>query len=172
MALETFFSLTPNSPQVCTYNPSNPNAPYTYAHLYSYGGNTKYYGDYRLAGQYNNNEIILGYDPVGLSEQTITNWRNDVARRNAIYFNFYQRNVSSENQFLLLLALRGLDGNPNAQFFIGTDLIRTEPLAGDERVAILMDCLPGDTIVHVYVRLASDTYWAGMGFKGVDCYLL
>lgn len=173
MALETFFSVTPKSPSIYTYNPSNPNAPHVSAYLYSWGGMTFHYGDHSLTGQYNNNEIIVGYDPVGLSEQTIANVVNDAYKRNVIRLVFNPRKVGSGNQLLLLFALRGIGGNPNAQFFLGTDLIRTQPLAGNEQVAILMDCPPGDyPSVTVYVRLASDNYWAEMGFQGVDCYLL
>ncbi len=172
MALQTFFSLTPKSPRVNSYNSANPTAPYVNAYLYSYGGITFSSGYWTLAGQYNNDEIIVGYDPVGLNEQTISNTINDIYRRCVIRIYFYGKNVSTENDYMLLFALRGIGGNPNAQFFIGSDLVRTEPLTADEQVPILIPC-PGDGIgIKVYIRLASDSYYARMGFKGVDCYLL
>lgn len=35
-----------------------------------------------------------------------------------------------------------------------------------------LDCPGPGSHVNVYVRVASPIYWAAMGFKGVDCYLL
>lgn len=172
MALETFFSLTPKESMVYTYDASNPNVPYTSAYLYCWGGYTHPRGVNSFTSQYNNNEIVLGYDPVGLSEQTITNYQNDFYRRNTIRVFFQPKNVSLKNQFLLLFALSGITGNPNAQFFVGADHVRTELLAGDEHVAILMDYPSVNPSIVVYVRLASDIHNAQMGIKGVDCYLL
>ena len=172
MALESFFSLTPLQPYVSTYDAANPNAPHAAAYLTTYGGFTYGYGPYSIRNQSRQDEIILGFDPVALTDQTIGNLADDVYRRCVIRVYFNVSNVSTKNQLMLLLALRGNGGNPSAQFFVGADLMRTEELAGEEQVAILMDCSGSNFSSTVYVRLASPIYWARMGFQGVECYLL
>ena len=170
MALQPFFSLTPLSSYAHTYDAANPAAPYTLAYLNSFGGATGP-GWRDLAYQYNNDEIIVGYDPVDLTDQTIGIVVNDVYRRCSILIRFVGNNVSTENQYLLLFALHGLEASA-AQFFVGADWVRTEPLSRDEQVAILLDCPGSGVYTHVCVRLASAYHYAAMGFKGMDCYLL
>jgi hypothetical protein len=63
-------------------------------------------------------------------------------------------------------------GTPTAQFFVGSNLVRSEDLSGEEQIAILLD-VPGDgTGTSITVRLASTSPYVGMGFQGMDCYLL
>ena len=170
--LTPFFSFSASSPLAYTYDAANPSAAWAYGYLYSYGGLTGPYPPYRLGDQSANDEILVGYDPVDPTDQTITNTLTDVWGRSCIQIQFAGVNVSTENQYLLLFALRGLSGSPTAQFFVNGTLVDTEALAGDEHVAVLLDC-PGPNIyTTVYVRLASASYWARMGFKGMDCYLL
>ena len=170
MTLPTFFSVTPSAPSINTYDPANPSAPYAGAWFYTFGGFARYYNPYRIGDQYNNNEIIVGYDAVPLADQDIYSkghpYRCCVMK---LYFSAY--NVSTENQFLLLFELRGLWGPASAQFFVGTDLVDTTELTGVETHAILMDC-PGPGGISMYVRLASNNWSAAMAFRGVDCYLL
>lgn len=172
MTLEPLFSLRPLNPRVYTYDPAQPDAPYATAYMFSFGGLTKYYVPYRLADQYSNDEITLGYDPADPTDQTISNIINDVYRRSTLQISFRGYNVSTENQYLLLFSLRSIYGTPSAQFFVGTELVRVEELGGEEQVAILLD-VPGNAIfTNVYVRLASTAFTASIGFKGMDCYLL
>lgn len=172
MTLQPFASLTPLNPYTYTYDASQPNAPYVSALLDSYGGMSSHYAPYRLTDQHSSDELLLGYDPVDPADQTIGNFFTDFYRRNTIRIYFRGYNVSTENQYLLLFSLRSLYGTPIAQFFIGTELIRSEELSGDEQVAILMD-VPGDGVAtSVYVRLASSAMNSIFGFKGMDCYLL
>ena len=127
---------------------------------------------YRLEDQYNTDELILGYDPVDPADETISVIANDVFRRSALYIYFYGRNVSTENQYLLLFSLGSRSGSPSAQFFVGSELVRSEELSVEEQVAILLD-VPGDgAYTTVYVRLASTYSYVALGFQGMDCYLL
>ena len=123
-----------------------------------------------LRDQYNNDEIILGYDAVPLTEPLYSSGSNPY-QHCMIYLYFSASNVSTENQFLLVFGLRGLWGPAHAQFFVGGQEVGSEELDGDEQHAILLDC-PDYGYVSVLVRLASSSHWAAMAFKGVDCYLL
>jgi hypothetical protein len=172
MTLQPFFSLTPLNPSAYTYSAAQPGAPYAHASMYSYGGVSFPYAPYRLTDQYSSDELVLGFDPVDPADQTIGNYYTTVYSRNAIRFSFYGTNVSTENQYLLLFALRGLNGTPIVQFFVGTTLVRSEELSGEEQIAILMD-VPGDYVyTQVNLRLASSVSYSMFGFKGMDCYLL
>ena len=172
MALESFFSLTPLQPRVSTYDAANPDGPYAFASLYTYGGYMRASSPNRIGDQSNNDEIIVGWNPVALTEQTIGDVVDDVYRRCAIRVYLNVSNVSTKNQLLLLFGLRDITGVPSAQFFVNTDWVRTEELAGEEQVAMLMDCPASNFWTQVYVRLASPNYYASMGFKGVEGYLL
>ena len=171
MALEPFFSLTPNTPNGNTYDPANPSAPYATGILNCYGVVIGW-GTWSLASQSANNEALLGYSATGLTDQTISNTVNDLYGRSSLRIWFTGQNVSTENQYLLLFALRGVQGSPTAQFFVNGALVDTEELSGNEQVAVLLDCPGSGVRTTVHVRLASASYWAIMGFKGVDCYLL
>ena len=105
------------------------------------------------------------------SDVTITtpdDWRS----HSYIRVKFYGYNVSTENQYLLLYSLRRVTQAITAQFFVGNNLVDTREIVGDEQVAILLDCPGEGSQADLIVRLASDTTWAAMGFKGVDCFLL
>jgi hypothetical protein len=171
MALEPFLSLTPTNPYDSTYDPGNPDVPYAYGQLRTFGGRTAYSGWFPLETQYSNDMIIVGGNAVALSDQTISSL-NDLYQRCTIWIEFQGRNVSTKNQYLLLFALQHIVFDARAQFFVGTELVWVEEIHSDEQVAILMD-VPGENMwVDVYIRLASPSFWATMGFKGMDCYLL
>ncbi len=172
MALQPFFSLTPSNPYVNSYDAANPSAPYAYAGVTSFGGVTTVSSPYRLGDQNTNDEIILGYNPVDLSDQSIGSTIDDLYRRCTIYVYLTGTNVTTANQYLLLFALRRDAGSVSAQFFVGADLVRTEQLSGDEQVAILFDTPGSGIYTYIYVRLASPDYYARMGFQGMECYLL
>ena len=108
MTLQPFFSLSPLDPYAYTYDAANPNAPYAHALQYSFGGMTLYTYPHRLDDQYNNEELILGYDPVDPAEQTIGDLVADVYRRSALRIYFTGNNVSTENQYLLLFSIRSI----------------------------------------------------------------
>ncbi len=171
MPLNTLFSLTPNNPWAYSYDSANPNAPYAMGHLASYGGHSAGYSPYRLPDQSTNNEIIVGYNPATPGDGTINSLADDFYARSTITVNFYGDNVATDNQYLLLAQLNGRI-EATAQFFIGTELVREEAISGEEQVAVLID-VPGDAVpVTFYIRLASTSPYASMGFKGLDCYLL
>ena len=170
MTLPTFFSVTPVAPFINTYDPDNSSAPYAYARIYTYGGFTRDHNPYRIGDQYNNNEIIVGYDAVPLADQDLY-LKGHPFRCCIMRLCFGAYNVSTENQFLLLFELRGIWGAPSALFFVGLDLVDTTELSGVEKHAILLDC-PGPSSIEMWVRLASNDWSAAMAFRGVDCYLL
>ena len=115
----------------------------------------------------------MAYNPVDPTDQTITNLVSDIYGRCCVNISIKGTNVSTENQYLLLFGLRGIFGEPTAQFFVGTDLVNTEVLSSrDEQVAILLDCPGSNVDVQVYVRLASAQWYGTIGIKGVDCFLL
>lgn len=171
MAIQPFVSLTPSAPYASTYNAAAPADPHAYAYLLSYGGHTKHYSPYRIGDQLNDDQLIVGYNPVSPAELTISSYQEDIFERSVITTIVQGYNVSADNQFLFLFALNGISA-ATAQFFFGTEFIRAEEIAGDEQVAILVDS-PGTTAsLSVYIRLASSAYHAAMGFKGMDCFLL
>lgn len=174
MALDTLFSLSALNPLVNGYDPANPNDPYANAYLFSYGGNTRHVSRYTLQNQANDDQIVIGVDPVSLGdEDDIASFDAQIYRRCAIQVVFYGYNVTSAQQYLLIFGLRTLDGGTSAQFFVGTDWVRTEPLsATDEQVALLIDVPGNDVAVHLFVRLAAASAYSAMGFRGMDCYLI
>jgi len=176
MSLEPFFSLSPLSPRAYTYDASNSAAPYASASLYSYGGVVRPFPGQSLEDQYNNNQILLGFDPAPDTEQTITSYTNDLYRRSAISLLFYGKNVSTVNQYLLVFRLAHKWGSPIAQFFLGTSLVRDEALTQSpyDDIAILLDT-PGDGVslwIHVRLAASDSSYVHGFYCNGVDCYLL
>ena len=72
---------------------------------------------------------------------------------------------TNERSPALLFAIRSYLGSPTAQFFVGTELVRSEEVNGKEQVALLLDA-PGDNIpVYVFVRFASISPYEALGFQ-------
>ena len=176
MSLDPFCSLSPNGPSASTYDPANPSAPYANAILYSYGGGTRSYGPLTLPSQHANNQLLIAFDPVADTDQTVTNWQTGFDRRSAVYARFKGNNLNTNNQYLLIFRLAKAFGSPIAQFFIGSDFVRAEPLTASphDDIAILLDVPGNHQYVYTIVRLAASgsNYYHGFFFKGVDCYLL
>ncbi len=174
MALNPFFSLSAVNPSVYTYDPANPNDPYATAWLYSYGGHTSFYSPYKLQDQVNDDQIIVGNDAVNpADENDITNYADELSKRCVISTFFYGTNVTPKQQYLLIFEFHKLYDNTAVQFFVGTDWVRTEPLNNtDDQVALLID-VPGNNVwVSLYARLAADSSYKSMGFRGVECFLI
>jgi hypothetical protein len=167
-------SLSPNTELGNTYDPANPSASYGTGWLACFGVTHGWGGwsaGWSIAEQSANDETLLGYSVVELADQTISDLETDVYGRSCLRIIFRERNVSTEKQYLMLFALRGI-GSPTAQFFVNGTLVDTEEVGSNEQVAILFDC-PGDDVwTTVYVRVASSSYNATIGFSGVDIYLL
>lgn len=176
MSLEPFFSLSPLSPYAYTYDAANSNNPYAFAELITFGGFTLSYTPRRLADQHSNDQILLEYDPVPQTDQSIASYVDDFYRHCTARVLFRGTNVSTANQYLLVFRLARDFGAPIAQFFVGTQFVRAEALTASpyDDIAILLDT-PGDDVwVTTFVRLAVAGAGASHGFffKGVDCYLL
>ncbi|MCK5367231.1 MAG: hypothetical protein KAQ62_01730, partial [Cyclobacteriaceae bacterium] len=162
--LNPSFEISPLSPSSSGYDPATPNGPYAYAHLYTYGGITRNYGNWPLQSQYNNDEIIIGNNPVFLSDtNNITNVSDQIYRKCSIYLYTRLYNVPADSQLLIVFGFRKVMGNPQLQFFVGTDLVRTEIIDGTEQIAILLDH-PGTTnpYIQIYARLASNNYYSAV----------
>jgi hypothetical protein len=175
-SLEPFFSLSPLSPFVDTYDPANRSARSVSASISTYGGATKPYARERLEDLYANDQILLWGDPVDPeTEQTITG-TPDIYQHCAVNLNFSCTNVTTANQYLLVFRLKSMTGTPVAQFFVGTSMVHAETLTDSpyDDIAILADAPGGGWAINIYVRLAAPSpfsHW-GFYFKGVDCYLL
>jgi hypothetical protein len=169
--IEPLFSLTPLSPTVTTYDPANPTAPYGEAYFSTYGGYTDALPGRQLRDQYNNDEVILGFDAVPQS-QPVFSGDDSPHRHCSLELYFRGVNVSTENQYLLLFSLRNIAGEPQAEFILGSEIVDTETITGSEQHALMFDCPGDDTWSRVIVRLASPYYASRLGFKGLDCVLL
>ena len=176
MSPQALFSVDPLNPSANTYDPANPTAPWGWGNLYSWGGKT-YPSSIplgELAHQHGNNEIIIGNDAVPPSTPLYPGldspWRHC-----AFYVSSGGKNVTTKNQYLYIFALRGDNGSPTAQFWVGNQEVDSELLTVGQNVeqhAILLD-VPGDGHwVNIYIRLVSDKEWSAMGFRGMTCYLL
>jgi hypothetical protein len=177
-SLKPFFSLSPLTPGQYTYDPANPSKPHCIAYFVSYGGRLDLSGTANLEGQYNANQVLLGWDPVPETEQTLTNLADDIYRHCAIFLVFKGTNVSTNNQYLLIFRLARALGSshPIAQFFVGSSFVRAEGLTQSphDDIAILLDAPEDNMYVYAVVRLAAagNSVFESFFFKGVDCYLL
>ena len=170
--LNPSFEISPLSPFSSGYDPATPNGPYAYARLYTYGGMTRDY--WSLQSQNNNDEIIIGYNPVSLSDtNNITNVTDQIYRKCSIHLLPRLLNVPDDSQLLVVFGFRNITGSPQLQFFVGTDLVRTETIDGTEQIAILLDH-PGGTnpYIQIYARLASDYLYSAVGFSGAAGYII
>ena len=170
MSLPTFFSLSPLNPYVYSYDSSNPTAPYAYALCQNFGATILQTGHWTLANQHLNDRVLMGYNAVPLTNQDLWTPHPYQACTSRVYF--YGYNVSTENQYLLILELQQIQLETHAQIFVNSDLVDTVQVTGIEQHAILLDCPGHGTLVQVWVRLASPSWSAAMAFRGADCYLL
>ena len=185
MSLDPFFTLSPRNPRDFTYISRHPDAPYAMANLHTYGGYTTAWGtnvygggNRSLTGQYGQDQILLAWDPVPDTDQTLPSYPDNY-RNCAVRVAFSGTKVSTLNQYLLMFRLAREGGAPIAQFFVGTQFVLGEALTQSpyDDIAILLDT-PGNQItVYVTVRLAvvgggTTTGFNGFYFKGVDGYLL
>jgi hypothetical protein len=148
-------AVTPLNPQIYTYDPAQPDAPYASAAMRTFGGHTRQNSPYRLADQAGTDEIILGYDPVELDDQQIVSVDDDVFRRSAAYIWFNSYNVTADNQYLLVFGLRDHGYRPDVQFFVGLDFVRQDTVASmNDQIAILIDAEPNQ-FINLFMRLAA-----------------
>ena len=172
--LNPSFEISPLSPSYSGYDPATPNGPYAYSEFSTFGGLIMPYGNWPLQSQYNNDEIIIGYNPVSLSDtNNITNVIDQIYRKCSIALFTRLYNVPTDSQLLIVFGFKRYGGNPQLQFFVGTDLVRTEIIDGTEQIAILLDH-PGTTnpYIQIYARLASNNYYSAVAFSGASGYII
>ena len=175
MALAPQFSISAVNPSESGYSGSG--NPYLAGYLSSYGGYTSYFPPYRLGDQYTNDELIIGYDPVDpTGENDITSYYDDVYRRSAFRLFVQAYDVRADHQFLFVFGLTNpLTYYPAvAQFFIGAEWVRSDPIDDPtETVALLVDS-PGDgtAALNIFVRLAAQSPSARIGLTGIEAFIL
>ncbi len=175
MPIELFFSLTPKEPRWDTrYTAHPPDAPNTWASLVTVGGYTAP-NRLELERQYEDDEILLGPDAVA-ADNTGAGPLDDRARHCGAFITWNPNNVVDSNQYLVIFRLRYTGGGtiPVAQFFIGEDLIRTDPITSDpyDEVGFVIEA-PGSNMIHTWVRLASENgRQTRIYFKRFECWLI
>jgi hypothetical protein len=132
---------------------------------------------------------VLAGDPVGLSEDSIGSYTNDIVRRSAAEIHVIDLGAPG-NQLLFIFDL-GVSSSfvwsyytdpklrppaPVAQFFVNSTLVRTETIDSDpSSVALLVDYRPPEGRLTIWVRLAADPIDAmqvGIAIRTVECYVL
>jgi hypothetical protein len=176
MALTPQFSISALNPSASGY--SGAGNPYLYGSLYSYGGMTGPYSPNRLDAQHSNDELIIGYDPFDpADENDITNYGDGILRRSAYRLDVGAYGVRADHQFLFVFGLTNplnLSHPAVAQFFVGTEWVRSDPIDDPtETVALLVDS-PGDgtAALNIFVRLAAQSPSARIGLTGIEAFIL
>jgi len=175
MALVPEFSVSAVNPYVSGYSGSG--TPYLSGYLLSYGGFTSYYSPYSIDAQHSGDELIIGYDPVDPADESdLASYNDDVYRRCVFRLVVGADDVRADHQFLFVFGFT----NPVtfypavAQFFVGTEWIRSDPIDDPtETVALLVDS-PGDgsTFLNIFVRLAAESQYARIGLTGIEGFIL
>ena len=128
MALTPAFAVSPAVPFDSGYDPASPDAPYAYGWLNSYGGLTYGNPPYRLPDQAANDELFLGLAAADPSdENNITNYVDQISRRNVVRLELGLENLKGDEQILLVYGLRQYS-NAVAQFFLGEEFIQAYPI--------------------------------------------
>jgi len=177
MALTPAFVVSAASPYASGYDPASPDAPYASVYLSSYGGLTDSNPPYRLPDQAANDELFLGFNAADPSdENNITNYVDQIFRRNVVNLGVALYNLKGDEQILLVYGLRR-HGNAVAQFFVGGEFVQAEPIDDPtETIALLLD-VPGAGFswLPVYLRIAgqSDGQWFARAlFTGVEGFII
>ena len=156
MALTPAFVVSAASPYASGYDPASPDAPYAYGYLSSYGGLTFGSPPYRLPDQAANDELFLGLAAADPSdENNITNYMDQIYRRNVVCLSVGLYNLKGDEQILLVYGLRRYS-NAVAQFFVGGEFVHAEPIDNPtETIALLVE--PIDTELNVFLRIAGES---------------
>lgn len=175
MALEPSITLTGKNPYVTSYSAAAPNAPYLSAYFFGYCGFIAGAAPFRLADQYVNDEVIVGGRAINLAGPAPGGFTENYS---CIDVSVTGRNVTANNQYLLVFSLRGIWPNTHVKFYpgwFGVPPLRTEPLpATPQNIALLVDC-PGDGR-NVWITAVLASPGGGvegkMGFRGMSGYIL
>jgi hypothetical protein len=176
MALEPQFSISAANPAETGFRGAG--KPYLVGAITSYGGYTVASNRYRLGDQYSNDELIIGRDPVDpADENDITNYIDELYRRNTYRLQVWAYDVRADHQFLFVFGFTNpalWPGPIGVQFFIGTEWVRSETFDDVvETVALLVDSPgDGDSNLNVFVRLAALSPSATIGLTGIEGFLI
>jgi hypothetical protein len=116
-----------------------------------------------LQDQAANDELFLGLAAADPSdENNITNYVDQISRRNVVRLELGLENLKDDQQILLPYGLRQY-GNAVAQFFLEEEFLQAEPIDNPtETIALLLEPY-GETELNVYLRIAGEVdgqYWA------------
>jgi hypothetical protein len=171
------FSLTPRVPAQNGF--SGLQNPYLYGALLSFGGNTTATGRFTLGSQYNNDELIIGYDPVDPSDESdLSDIHDDLRRHDAFWLYVLGIRVKTDEQLQFVFEFTKPSVHTSvAQFFVGSAWARSERIDDPtETVALLIDAPPSDqygqTRLDIFARLASYAPEARIGIKQIDGYII
>lgn len=132
---------------------------------------------------------VLAGDPVGLNEDSVGSYTNDIVRRCAAEIRTV--GLGAPGTQLLFIFDLGVSATfvwsyytdpklrppaPVAQFFVNSSLVRTERIDSElSRVALLVDYRPPEGRLNIWLRLAADPIDAmqvGIEIRAVECYVL
>ena len=175
MSLDPFFSLSPRKPIHQGYDAANPSDPYVNAYFFTYGGKTGP-GPYdSLQSQYDNDRVLLAFDPVLDSDRQISS-PEDFRRRSSVWVKIAGQNMGAARDYLLVFRLKKRSGSPIAQFFVGNAYQSSEPIALPtyDDVPLQIEAPSGNSMLYIVVRLAASNsaYNNSFFFEGVDGYLI
>jgi hypothetical protein len=178
MPLQSAFTISATNPHHIGYDPASPNSPYLRASLYSFGGFThSHLGGLTLSDQVATDTLIVGRDVADpADENNITDYATDIYHYSSFLVAVSGGGLTTDNQYLLVFGLKrpALSYSPVAQFFVGTEWVRSVSIDDDEETVALLIDTPDSAYgwVAVYVRLASDVAVDLLGLTGVEGYLL
>ncbi len=150
---------------------------YVDAYLTGYGGYSSgagfFGGSSPLPWQVDNDELVIGLDPADPGDNSdITDLDAQIRRRCAFRLLMVGHNVRSDHQYLIVFGFHKRSGPAVAQFYVGAEWVRSEPIDDKyENVALLLEA-PGPGSLVVYARLASSVQNSALGLTGIEGFVI
>jgi hypothetical protein len=194
-AAKTLFLLKPDSSELNTYDPANPNDPWAIVNFYAYGIHCGVLNDSPFADQCSKEQILLAYSPKAIAQYATTTpnlvtYTGDIFPYSSLDIRvwIHNWNIADYNHIIVSFNLGrfGPSGNPIAQFFSGGQWLHSESITGDQIVSLYLglagidpaatfNAAPYANGFGIVVRLAqkAPVTWpeAGIFFKSMDCRL-
>jgi hypothetical protein len=164
MPLTPTAEVTPKYPLDRSYN-SAASMWNHYVYLRSFGAWHDVWFDRRLTDQCSQDKTVFYLDPIvspAPSSMPSPYYKYCVAHMG------FLSNATEENQYLLIFHVVGHWG-ARAAIYINGNLVRSEEVAGDEYIAILLDSPPSQTWWHAYMFLERT---GRLDLKGVQLFVL
>lgn len=175
MPLQSAFTLSAVQPESDNYDPSAPDAPTVFAELRANGAANGPAPNWRMADQVANDEVIIGNSAADPSDQSdITNFWDQMYNHSSLTIRVFPYNLRDDHQLLLVFGFKRRDVPElsSVQFFVGAGWVATESIDDDfETIALLLDG-PFGSSVSVSARLASQWGRSGVGFRGLEGFII